>query len=222
VAVELSKPPKQKTKQFLIYWEEYQSLTPAETVTWLQNEAVKRQGKIEQTAAQHLQYLIGNDLFRLQNELAKLLAYANGRAIAKKDVETLVDAVLQEEVFKFIEAIGQKNRGLASESLIKQLLAGVNELQLLSLITRNFRILIQIQDLLNRAHGEYLPPAKVATLINEHPFAVQKSYNQLRHFDLPTLQQIYQQLLLTEQKIKTSQATPEVLLGLLVTKLTSL
>ncbi|MFA6428586.1 MAG: DNA polymerase III subunit delta [Candidatus Buchananbacteria bacterium] len=207
-------------KDTQVYWQEFTPLTDQELTLWLRTATTTQQAKISSEAINSLVFLVGNDLFRLQQELNKLIALKLDAEITATDVKENVLALASEDIFKLIDAVGQKNKKLASKLLQQQLAAGDSELAILTRLTWYFRVLIRTKDLLDR-QGGYLSPEKIAKELEEKPFTVQKAYNQLKNFSLLELKNIYQAILETEAKIKSSQAKPVVLLDLLFTKLTT-
>lgn len=174
---------------------------------WLQNYFNERSAKIEPTALEKLIALVGNDLVALTTEATKLIAYKNEKTIAPADVDLLVQAKFNDNIFNLVDALGQKNQLLALRLTAGQIKNGNHPLMILTMIIRQFKILLQIKG-----------GAASAQAIGVHPFVFGKAKNQSRNFSLEKLRAIYQQLVNLEGQLKSGFKNPELLFNLFVVK----
>ena len=86
-----------------------------EVVRLLTTGAIRRGATLNGTKAQFLLERVGNDLYRLNNELDKLAAIANGGEITRELIETAAVHTLEASVFRLSDAIlaGDAPRGFA-------------------------------------------------------------------------------------------------------------
>lgn len=199
------------------YAQEFDLLRDNELKNWLRAEVKKRGGKISAEAIEKLISLIGNDLWQMDSEVDKLIAYVDLKAIEEKDVEELVKGKFDDNIFHFIDALATKNTQLAHQLLADQFNSGANELYILTMLIRQFRILLQVKEM--AGEKRYLAKNEVATELEIHPFVAQKAISQTRNFSLEKLKSIYGQLLDTDVKIKTNYASLPVLFDLLLSKI---
>ena len=89
-------------------------------------------------------------------------------------------------------------------------------LYLLFMITRQFRILLQVR-LLQTAN---LAPSELAQRLGQHPFVVEKASRQARQFTVPQLEAILGRLLQADLALKSSGINPVLELDMLVVGLT--
>ncbi|MGC9048751.1 MAG: DNA polymerase III subunit delta [Patescibacteria group bacterium] len=196
------------------YCQEFPLLKDDELAYWIQKEVIKRGGKIQPQAVYFLVREIGPDLWRLSNEIDKLLA--NNRIIATEDIKSLIHFRLEENIWWLVDAIGEKNKKRALKLLSDQIKLGLPWGELFGMIVRQYRILLQIKDIIGQQkNADYI---QVAKKLNLHPFVVKKATKQARNYSLLELKQIYQQLLEIDTKIKTTPVEPEVLTDLLIIK----
>jgi DNA polymerase-3 subunit delta len=134
-----------------------------------------------------------------------------------EDVRTLVASVREANIFDLVDAIGARQTSTAMRLLHARLDQNAAPLYLLSMITRQFRMLLQIQDLKTRG----LNPAAIREQLKLHPFVVEKTSRQAANFTLAQLEATYRKLLETDLAIKTSRSDPIVALDMLVVDLTS-
>ena len=134
------------------------------------------------------------------------------RAITVDDVKSLVSSSIESNIFKMIDYIGQKKVKKAVNELENLIDAGENEIKILSMITYQFRNLVQAREVINqgKTKADLQSKAKLA------PFVASKSMNQAENFNLTELKKIYNELLETDYAIKTGGKEPRLALDRLV------
>lgn len=195
---ELNKPKKS---------EKFDLLEGSQLNSWIEKRVKELSGKIDRDAVIKLSAFVGSDLWQMDNEISKLLAYGDGKIISD-NVEKLVRARLDTNIFNFTDAIGKKDKKTALKLLHDQLDSGAHQLYLLKMMTFQFRNLLIVKDLSAQNSNQYA----IAKEGEMHPFVVQKTLPQVRQFEMEKLKQIYQELLNLEIAFKTSKADPVVLL----------
>ncbi len=190
---------------------EYKALDKDGLVRWVRQRVQRAGGQIEARAAIRLVELVGNDLRLLGQETDKLTTYVGGeRAVTVADVETLCSYVPEANVFHLVDALGRRDRRTALRLLHRLLDEGQATLYLLTMITRQFRILLSIKDLEQRQ----TPPHVIQSELKLPPFAVDKGRAQARNFSLAQLERIYQRLVEIDVASKTGQMDPALALDL--------
>ena len=183
---------------------------------WIVDHAEVKGGRIEFSGANDLAMFIGADLWALDNELEKLITYRSGETIRREDVRALVAPLQEETIFALTDAMGKRDTASALALLHEQLNFNAQPLYLLTMIARQFRLLLQVRDLAARGHSIDQIRAKLAL----HPFVARKVVEQSRNFSIDQLESIYRKLLETDIAMKTSRGDPEVNLDVLVMDLT--
>jgi len=200
-----------------VHVKEFPQLTGRDLSRWIEDRMKVKGGVIEPRAAQQLAELVGGDQRQLDQELDKLLAYANfERPVNADDVHNAVSAKHLVDVFDLVDAIGLR-RGEAALRHLHQLLdAGAAPMYLLFMIVRQFRILLQVKELLSQR-------ATVAEMQRQlgirHAFIVEKASRQARNYSMERLESIYLQFSRVEQQIKTGEIEELLALDLLVAEL---
>ncbi len=195
--------------------QEFRLLDGQKLKKWIEKEFSKCQSEIDQKAVQMLIDFVGNDLWRLSNEIKKLASYKKGKKITAEDVELLVRPKIEADIFKTIEAIAVKNKKQALELLHKHLEKGDNPLYLLSMINFQFRNLLIIKDLIKRGRSFY-SLAKESRL---HSYVVKKTYSQAQKFTIQEIKKIFQKIFQTDLRIKTGKINPQIALDLLIAEI---
>ena len=190
--------------------------TPRHPAGWIEKRAQKHGGEIERRAAARLAELVGGDLRRLDAEIQKLVTYVNAaRPITEQDVTRLAPASIEANVFELVDALGRRDGARAMRELHRLLDLGENALGLLAMIVRQFRLLIQVEELQERS----LPAPEIAKALGQHPFVVDKISQQARNFSIEQLERIYSHLLELDVAIKTGEMSDVLALDVLVAEL---
>ena len=140
------------------------------------------------------------------------------RPVSEDDVHNLTADVRQGDVFEMVDAIGFGD-GQKAMFMLRRLLEGSEPLPLFGMIVRQFRLLIQVRELLDE--NPSLDHYKIAETLGVHPYPIQKILPQAKLFTLPKLKTIFHQLTEVDQAIKTSQLEDELALDMLVASLTN-
>lgn len=184
---------------------------------WIEDEVKKRGGAIEKETVQKLASFVGNNLWQMSGEIDKLLAYQGlkkGKVskINSEDINLLVKAKLDENIFNLTNAIGRKDAKKAITLLYDQIALGQHPVYLLKMITFQFRNLLLVKDLQEKGEGA----SKISDKAHLHPYVVEKTLPQCQNFSLSKLKKIYQKLLDTDIVFKKSKLDPSLALSLLI------
>ncbi|MGQ9902779.1 MAG: DNA polymerase III subunit delta [Anaerolineae bacterium] len=201
---------------------------PTDPARWVIERARAKGGEISRSAAQLLSTKIhrGNKndrdhfaedsrlyLHKLDSELDKLVAYANGRRIEESDVEALVSDEQVADMFGFVDAIGARDGAAALRILRGVLGRGEQPLIVLTMIARQTRLLIQAKE-----HNQ-LPAPALAQRLGLHPFVAEKLSHQARNFSMSQLERAHIAVMETDLAIKTGRMEDVVALDVLVAEL---
>lgn len=183
--------------------------------TWAAKEFEKQNQKINLDALDLLVSYVGNDLWKLSNEINKLENFKKGLVIKKEDVALLVKPRLEMDIFKTIDALAAKNKAQALLFLQKHIDAGDNALYLLSMVAYQFKNLLVIKELAEKG----LMYASIVKKSGLHPFVVKKNYFAANQFSFEELKNIYRKIYQIDCDIKTGKIEAETALDLLVSQI---
>ncbi|PIT90024.1 DNA polymerase III subunit delta [Candidatus Kuenenbacteria bacterium CG10_big_fil_rev_8_21_14_0_10_36_11] len=185
---------------------ELENLAGAELKKWILNYAQKKGGQIEPQALQEILAGEQSDLQFLALELDKLLAY--DKKITAASVNLLTAASFDTNIFNLTDAVGAGDKARALKLLNYQFNSGAEPLYLLSMIIRQFRILIQIKETSLKNNNYNL----IAKELDLHPFVVQKTISQIKKYSFEELEHKYAELLQIDLMLKSSKIPAEVVL----------
>jgi len=197
--------------------QEFTVLKPAELNHWIINEFKKNNITLNMQITNLLAAKVGSDLWQMSNEIKKIISYCKDKEITVDVINQLVKAKYDDDIFKLSDAIAAKNKKLALKLISDQLNQGANETYLLSMIIRQFRILMLVKDL--QQINQQINQSQLAQQLKIHPYVAKKSLKQVNRFNLTELKKIYQSLLHIDLKIKTSSTKPVLLFDLLIAQL---
>jgi DNA polymerase-3 subunit delta len=183
---------------------------------WIRRRVQEKGGDFSWEAVALLDALVGVDLRLLDQEIEKLLLYADGRQVTARDVRTLVSRARQANIFELVDCVGRRQADNALRLLHQMLEEGAEPLYLLAMLARQVRILIQVSEL----GAERLTTHQLAGRLKLHPFVARKGIDQARNFQLDQLVAAHRLLVKTDWMIKTGQMEPTLALDLLVSDLT--
>lgn len=199
-----------------VYVKEFIAPTERALPKWIQDRVALKGGTIDGAAVAELANHIGTDLRLLDNEIDKLMVYRMNESIRAQDVQTLVASVRESDIFALVDAIGRRETNTTLKLLHAHLDQNAAPGYLLSMITRQFRLLLQMKDLATR--GMTVDAAREQ--LKMHPFVANKTWTQALNFSLPQLESIYQKLLDCDIAIKTGRSEPVLALDVLIVELT--
>lgn len=168
--------------------------------------------KISNPALSKLTLFVGPDLWRLQNEILKLSAYAAAESrveIAPEDVDLLVEPNINLKIFDLTDALATQNSTRTIQLLNAFIQNNEDLMMVFNLVVYQFRNILVIKDLLLRHETNI---AKVAGI---HPFVVQKTTQSLRKISFDELASFYRQLEEMDFALKSSRIEIENALVLL-------
>ena len=187
-------------------------------VRWIQDQANELGGEFDDKGAQLLASFVNEDPRLAKMEINKLLTYVDfSRPVTEEDVGNLTADVRQGDVFEMVDAIGFGD-GKKAMFMLRRLLEGSEPLPLFGMIIRQFRLLIQVRELLDENPG--LDHLRIAQTLGSHPYPIQKIMPQAKLFTMDKLKEIYHQLTEVDKKIKTNKLEDDLAMDLLIASLT--
>jgi len=171
-------------------------------------------GDIAPLAAERLATYVGSDLWQLDEEIKKLVLYKKDgpdvKPIQTADVDELVKANFEANIFALLDAIAGNNRPKSTELLNCFLESGENEIYILTMIAKQFR---------NIAMAKFENGITEKTLSEKagiHPFVAKKSFWQAKNFGRSDIIEVYRKLVDADLKLKSGFEPKQVLLRLIV------
>lgn len=216
-----NRPLKAREKELFLflskqpYSQEFKTLNNQQLISFAQKEFTTYQKKITPTALNLLLENNGDDLWLLTNEIKKL-AYSSPLETINIDLVHQLNPISYEKnIFGLMDAICTKNKTLAVKLLNEQYNAGLSDEYLLSMLIRQFRVLLQIRQSLDQNTA----PSQISKKLNIHPFVAKKGINQATNFSVNHLRHHINYLLHLDFINKNSQSDIQTELFWLISRL---
>lgn len=196
---------------------EFTLLKDYEIQTWTRQKAKELNVQIDEKALRYLLNLVGNGVRKLTSELEKLaVASLPDSIITLELVEKLTSNSREISNFDLTDQILAGNRNGAMKVLQKILNDGAEPLMLLGLIANNYHRLYLAKELMSQG----VERIEVARIMKLPPFKQEDFLTTARRADSSILSWSLERIAATDLAIKTSKATPQLQVELLVADLT--
>ncbi|GAM08178.1 putative protein [Geobacter sp. OR-1] len=171
--------------------------------------------KINPAAAEMLVHLVGNNLQELASQIEKVATYAGQRpTIELSDVRSIVSDTKVDNVFELTNALGDRNLAAAMRKLQTILRDGEAPLMLLAMITRHFRQIWQVRELIDRSAGEQ----EIAKKTGINPYFLKGMLKQARNFTTTDCRLLFELFFSADLAMK-SGGRSTIVIGELVAKI---
>ena len=184
-------------------------------LTFIKKEAALYNKDISAPAASLLVDLSSGDLWQINTEIKKLSFCSDEPVISVAAVKEMVPGSDDENIFGLTDAISTKNKKSAISLLEKQYAAGLSDEYILTMLTRQFKILLQIRAALD-AH---MNPDDLAGRLKIHPYVAKKGMLQARNFSALVLKNYLNRLIRLDFLNKTGRGDVKTELSLLISEL---
>ena len=215
---------KEKSASKLYQWlkknvpqQEFLPLSPSKLKQWIEKEFQRYHLKASPRAQEALARASGNDLWRLSGEIRKIASWKkySPRLVKEADITLFVNPNVQTDVFLTIDAIARRNKKQALGLLYRHLEKGDSPHYLFSMLTYQFRTILQILDMAEKklSYEAMLQKTKL------HPFALKKGLQVAQNFSLLELKATYEKLFVLDKNLKTGKEEAEGVFDLFVARI---
>jgi DNA polymerase-3 subunit delta len=198
--------------------ENFSPLRGSKLQEWIRQRVKERDGEISSQAAGLLTALAGDNLWVLSHELDKLLLYTGGRRVEAGDVRRLTNYVREVTIFATVDAIIERRGATALQMVHRLLEEGASVSYILTMITRQLRLMIQLKDMDVRRLGEDSLRRELGV---SPAYPLSKLWRQAAGYSVERLVDMYEKLLEVDIAIKTGKWRAELAADLLVAELCS-
>jgi len=162
---------------------------------WIYKKFREHNKKVDKTAVKFLENMFSNRLEILDSEIKKLITrYPDKDKISIYDIKKIISRdkfIEDEEIFNFLDLLGEKKIDKAFLSLKNMLNKGVYPLYLLTMMTNQIELLMQVkyQSKFTTNHR------KIAKKLNKHRYPVKKALKRSRNFTQFELENILEEIM---------------------------
>lgn len=157
---------------------------------------------MSETAVRYLLAKTGNDMENLGQELEKLFCYCmNHTEITAADIDEICTTQIGNHIFDMVDAVAAKEQKKALDYYYDLLTLKEPPMRILYLLTRQFRILMEVKEMDRTG----VPPKEIAAKVGIMPFLVGKYRAQAKAFTRKELRGIVEAGVQTEEDVKTGK-----------------
>jgi DNA polymerase III subunit delta len=191
----------------------FEPLKDAALSDWVSDRAKKYKVSIEAEAVQELVTMAGSDLRQLSQEIEKMGLYVGPQGVITPDIVNLLGSrQIEQDVFRLIDKVARLKLEEAMRLFYDLQMNKEEPLKILSLLARQFRILLQVKTLQPKGYS----PQQIAQTLSIHPYAAKLAAQQAGSFSETSLRRILQRMAEEDYRIKTGQIDKTLSLELLI------
>ncbi len=181
---------------------------------WIKTRAATVGLKLEGRAATVVADLIGNDTWKLANELDKLSAYADGQPVTESDVREIVAPTRELPPWDILDPVVE-GRGAQALKALRMVLEHMFPLAVMAMIQRAYRQLAIAREMLDSGASN----ADIGQCVWLRGFPLEKLIDQASSHTAEAIRSAYARMVQADVDVKTGVFDLELSLELLVTDL---
>lgn len=168
---------------------------------FIREEAAAHGKRLEPAAIELLAYFVGNNLQDLATQVEKIALYVGSREhVRVDDVKAVASDTKVDSVFDLANALGEKNLDKALRTLQTILRDGEAPLMVLAMMTRHFRQLWRVRELVDRK----VPSQEISKAAGIHPYFIRGVMAQAGGYAPSAFRTIFERFFATDLALKTS------------------
>lgn len=199
---------------------QFEKLKEPELAKWIE-DYVKQGGK--KITAKEISYLMNHTdyvgrnsnqtLGDMANELDKVIAFVGeGEKIEIHHIEEISTFKLQNDIFKLLDAIGQRNVPEAMKRLDELLAEGEAVIRLMVTLGNQVKHILSVKSLMEEGYSSKLAAGKIGI----HPFVASKCAAQGKYYSEKRLRRLLNLFLERDYEIKSGKINDRIALELLI------
>ena len=194
---------------------EFKKLTEKDLGTWIKKLCKDNQKQMSESVLGLFLQTVDHDMENIEGELLKLIAYKGEESeIKAEDIRAVCTVSLEARVFDLVKAVAEKRPEKAVQIYRTLLSMKESPYMVLSLITRQFRFILETKLLSESGMTNEIIAAKLEI----RDFAVKEYLRQSKRFSARVWKDAMKDCLETDLNIKSGKATEETAVELLIVK----
>lgn len=194
---------------------EFKKLTEKDLGTWIKKLCKDNQKQMSESVLGLFLQTVDRDMENMEGELLKLIAYKGEESeIKAEDIRAVCTVSLEARVFDLVKAVAEKRPEKAVQIYRTLLSMKESPYMVLSLITRQFRFILETK-LLSESG---MTNETIAAKLEIRDFAVKEYLRQSKRFSARVWKDAMKDCLETDLNIKSGKAAEETAVELLIVK----
>lgn len=192
-----------------------QPLNEAQVRRFLQQTLTNAEIRMDRKAFELFIRLTKANLSKAMKELDKLILFASqSKHISVTDIENLLPKTLEDNIFDLTNNVLNKKTSQALQLYQDLLIQGEETIKINAILLSQIRLYLQTALLVKDGYQQ----GKIVQILKVHPYRVKLAMQEVRHIELTTLIDLYDELIENDYKIKTGQMDKEFLFELFLLK----
>jgi len=184
---------------------------------WIKTIARELKMEITPAAISLLREVAGNDLLRIRSELGKVSLYSKDEKVMNEEaIKAVVAEARIDTIFSLIDCIGRKERDKSLTMLWRLIDSGQPPLLILSLISRQIRLIVRAKEMIQKGKGDYEVVKSLQIKGRPETFL-----DQISRFSLGESRAILTAMALTDLALKSGKLNKGMILEQLVLNICS-
>jgi len=184
--------------------QEFEPLTGVKLKNWVKKEIEEKGGDVSEAALEKLIEYVSSDLWRMENEIVKLVSYSKN--ISEKNVDLLVRPSHETNIFDTVDAIAAKDKRKTMNLIKSHIEKGESAIYILAMIASQIRNILSVK---SGGSGQ----------LGMHPFVFRKTSYQAKNFNLEELKSIYARITQLDSEIKVGKIDQSIALDVLISEI---
>lgn len=194
---------------------EFQKPSERDLGTWVKKKCRENGVQMSDSVRELFLQTVDHDMGNIERELQKLIAYKGEETeILAEDIRAVSTASLEAKVFDLVKAVAERRAGQAVQIYRTLLSLKESPYMILSLITRQFRLILETMLLSQMG----LTNGEIAARLELRDFAVKEYQRQSKRFSKEGWKQAVRDCLETDLNIKSGKLPEETAVELLIVK----
>ena len=186
-------------------------------MTWIKNKFGSEGKTISPRAQAFFLDRVGTDMSNIASEIEKLVCYCMDRnEVTEQDIEAVSANYLTGRIFAMTDAIAEKNQKKAMDLYYDLLALKEPPARILSLITRQFNLMLQVKELSERGRSN----SDIASAVKLQPFIVDKYKRWGRTYTLRQLEDALEMCAESDAAVKSGKLDYVISVEMVIVKST--
>ncbi len=180
----------------------FEVLERGDLIKWILQKCKAGGKKISNADAEYMLSLVGEDLYRLECEIAKLIDYNEEENITRQDIDNMIAHTPEHGVFLLVDAVAAKKTSDAVKQCRLLLNEGTEAFQLLALLERQYQLLLRYLSCVNKM----MPQKDIMDTLALKSFVYDKLKRQAAGYTMESCKNALQKCLELDFAVKNGKA----------------
>lgn len=168
-------------------------------MNWIRQRIVSSGATIKEPAVRLLADYVGGDLWAMNGEVEKLILYCRNQEINEDVIRLLISRSRETNIFDIVDAVLEGNTGRALFGIQKQLDEGGSISYIITMLARQIRLILSMKEIIRLR----IPRTEWGSRLGlSAAFALRRTEEQAKKYNLEELTSMYRNLLETDLNIK--------------------